>query len=112
MPVLALVAITCYLLIGTSITIKGVLPFTSYPYAIEDDETPLVEENVVSMEATSSNQHEEVIEQNTNITIIETSQERASSPSTIEQQEDEIEIAKQKTIESWKVVLILILIAD
>lgn len=99
-----MIAIICYLLLGSSITIKGVLPLRSTQNSYEFVETPLLEANIATLEATSSIQPRETIEETNDSLQIETSQERTSSPSAMEQLRHEIEIAKQKIIESWKVV--------
>jgi len=91
-------------LLGTSITIKGVLPLRSTQLANEDPETSLLEANIATLEPTSSIQPREAIEESNNPSQVESLQERASSSSVAEKKR-EIEIAKQNAIGAWKVVL-------
>lgn len=103
MSVLTLIGITCYLLFGTSLTIKGVLPISFTQHTNEDVETPLLEANTSTLEVTSSNQPNEAIEGNYNPLQIDDSQERTSPSNAKEQPKHEIELAKQNVIGAWKV---------
>lgn len=96
--------IACYLLFGTSIIIKGVLPLTSTQHSIEDVETPLIEASTSTLEATSSSQPTEAIEESNNPSQTANSQETTNPLSAKEQLKHEIEIAKQNTIAALKVV--------
>jgi len=104
MSILELIGMVCYLLFGTSMTIKGVLPLRPTQQSNEDVETPLLEANTSTLRATSSMQPREPIEETNDSLQLETSQEKANSPSAMEQLKHETEIAKQTIIEAWKVV--------
>lgn len=102
MSVLTLIAMVCYLLFGTSITIKGVLPLDSKKPTNEDVETPLLESNTSTMEATSSTQAKETTEDNNASRSTIPPEERNASDDS-RQEKDDIEVAKQRIIEAWKV---------
>lgn len=93
----------CYLLFGTSIIIKGVLPLSSTQFANEEVETPLLETGVSIMEAGSSSQAMETIEEN-NAQQSSASHKETNTSNDSRQPTDDVEMAKQMAIEAWKVL--------
>jgi len=102
--ILSLIAIACLLLFGTSLIMRGVLPLTSKGLPNKDVEAILLEANTSTLEATSSIQPRETINQNNDSSRIETSHEGATSSNATSEQEYEIEIAKRNILEAWKVL--------
>jgi len=92
------------LLVGTIITIKGVLPSTSSPQGHEDVETSLLEhDKITSLDVASSSQVREDVENgNQDPSQLEVEPEPNSLNSDT-QKVEEIEVTKQKLVSSLKV---------
>jgi len=103
--ILILIAMTSYLLFVTSIIIKGVLPLTFRQHANEDDESPLLEVNASTLEAATSIQPSEAIEENNDPSQIQAMQDSMGPLDATEQLKREIEVANQNAIGAWKVTL-------
>jgi len=85
---------------------KGVLPWGFHRHASEEVDTPFFEANTSTMPATGCVQPSETVEENNDLLQIETMQEGAVRSNATRDQQKMIENAKQKIIESWKVVSI------
>jgi len=102
--VLRFIGALVYLLIGTIVIIKGVLPFDSSRQACEDAETPLHGHVIAtSMDIASSSQAREEDESgNQDLSPTMHEGDRSSLISSTNQTDD-IELTKLKLVSSWKV---------
>lgn len=103
--VLRFVGAVVYLLVGTTITIKGVLPSNATQRGHEDVETPLIEPtSTASIGVESSSQVKEEIENGNNDSaqlLSEVAENPLGIPAT---QTDDIEVTKLKLVSSLKVI--------
>lgn len=103
--VLRFIGAVLYLLIGTIVTIKGVLPSSSSQQSRGDAETPLLERgNTTSMDVGGSRQAREELEHESIDSPQSNMEGDASSLNTSVDQTDDIEITKIKLVSSLKVI--------
>eukprot|EP00210_Caulerpa_lentillifera_P003974 g3793.t1 len=104
--ILTLLAMIFNLLVASSLTIKGVLPLASSRYTQDEGRVPLLEPiRTSSMGATSSSQINEAI---VNRNIVPQSQgldDQSNSLNVPNQQENEVESAKGRILEAWKILI-------
>lgn len=95
-----------YLLVGTIITIKGVLPSSSSQQKCEDVETPLLEHgSFTTMDVASSSQVREEVENGNEDPRQPLIEGDENSENLSSHSDDEIEVTKQKLVSSLKVNL-------
>jgi len=91
-------------MIGTILTIKGVLPSNSSQQSYDDVETPLLEyDNTTSIDAASSSQVRKEVEDINQDLLKTTFEGDANLLNSSSQEQDEVEVTKQKLVSSWKV---------
>eukprot|EP00210_Caulerpa_lentillifera_P003860 g3687.t1 len=95
LSIFMIVAITCYLLFGTSISISGTLPLDSSQDHMQDEETPLVEaSNPLLGDDASNSETRPQTQDDTQLAQSENTQAR-----------EDMEAIKRQLSEMWKVVL-------
>lgn len=91
-------------MVGTIITIKGVLPSNSSEHGNEDAETPLLEhDNITSVDVASSSQVKEDVENGNRDPSQPTVETEPNSLNSNSQEVEDIEVTKLKLVSSLKV---------
>eukprot|EP00210_Caulerpa_lentillifera_P003953 g3772.t1 len=103
LSLLKMIASVCYLLFGTSLTIKGILPLASRQQTNQNEETPLLEANAQPIESAGNNRTRAENGGAISLSQIEIVPE-ASTSSYATHQEEDIEIIKQHLTEAFKVI--------
>eukprot|EP00210_Caulerpa_lentillifera_P003978 g3796.t1 len=105
--ILSVMGITLYLLGSSSLTIKGVLPLDSSQHSHDESRVPLLEPTATStIGTTSSSQVDEAIV-NRDI-VLQSPQgldDQSNSLNVTNQQENEVENAKVRILEAWKILI-------